>query len=158
MFGLLSVPRSQPPLRIALVKAFTHCDLQKEMPNPGIAFPDIYREQSKDEDCFRKGKHASMASFPLVRYRSEQRALTARGCRTACGWQWGCCHTLQQILLSILPWGSSESGSYKYRMKCHSLSSGLSVPTPWNSTFCVLPQRHAAQSGLWPWANLLCTH
>lgn len=45
MFGLVSVPRYQPPLRIALWKAFTHCDLQKEMPNPGTAFPGLYRAE-----------------------------------------------------------------------------------------------------------------
>lgn len=67
MFGLVSVPRYQPPLRIALLKAFTHCDLQKETPNPGPAFLCVYREQSKDEDCSMNGKYASMALLPLVK-------------------------------------------------------------------------------------------
>lgn len=67
MFGLVSVPRYQPPLKIALLKAFTHCDFQKETPNAGTTLPGVCGEQSKDKDCSIKGKHASVASFPLVR-------------------------------------------------------------------------------------------
>lgn len=84
MFGLVSISRYQPPLKIALLKAFTHCDFQKETPDAGTALPGVCGEQSKDEDCSIKGKHASVPHFLLLGKDSSSEG--AAICYSVSGW------------------------------------------------------------------------
>lgn len=123
LFGLLSIPTNQPLLWIAVLKAATYCDPQEKTPNPDAAFPDVYRGQNEDEGCPTKEQRAFVLLFPLAgQSRVGSHVLPQPWLHSS---PWAAGRTLphtQQIWLRILPSGSSESGSYKQGMKCHSFS------------------------------------